>query len=99
GVIQIHSGRKRLVARSYGWIQNIANPLLASALLPDIFCNKNNAISPEAIGGDNHSPHPKRLRTRLPPAPLQDNQDGCDVRSKGGGLRENKCLYCSQTLF
>ena len=34
------------------WIvQNIANPLLASALLPDKFCNKNNAISLEAIGG------------------------------------------------
>ena len=51
GVIYIHSGRKRLVVRRYGWIQNIANPLLASALLPDMFCNKNNAISPEAIGG------------------------------------------------
>jgi len=48
GVIQIHSGRKILVARRYGWIQNIANPLLASALLPDMFCNKNNAISPKA---------------------------------------------------
>ena len=51
GVTQIHSGRKRLVVRRYGWIQNIANPLLASVLLPDTFCNKNNAISPEAIGG------------------------------------------------
>ena len=80
-------------------IRNIANPLLASALLPDMFCNKNNDISPEAIGGDNHSPHPKRLRKWLPPAPHQDNQDGCDVRSKGGGLRDNKCLCCSQTLF
>ena len=40
-----------LVVRRYGWIQNIANPLLASALLPDIFCNKNNAISLEAIEG------------------------------------------------
>ena len=33
-------------------IRNIANPLLASALLPDMFCNKNNAISPEAIKGE-----------------------------------------------
>ena len=77
GVTQIHSGRKRFVVRRHGWIQNIANPLLASALLPDMFCNKNNAISPEAIGGDNHSPHPKRLQTRLSPALYQDNQDGC----------------------
>ena len=46
GVIQIHSGRKRLVVRRYGWIQNIANPLLAPALLPGMFCNKNNVISP-----------------------------------------------------
>ena len=29
-------------------IRNIVNPLLASALLPDTFCNKNNAIAPEA---------------------------------------------------
>ena len=29
-------------------IRNIANPLLASVLLPDTFCIKNNAISPEA---------------------------------------------------
>ena len=82
-------------------VQNIVNPLLASALLPDMFCNKNNAISPEAIGGGETTtvPHPKKLLTRLPPALYQDNQDGCDVRSKGGGLRENKCLCCSQTLF
>ena len=61
GVTHIHSGRKRLVVRRYGWIQNIANPLLAPAPLPDMFCNKNNAISPEAIGGgDNHSSHPKK---------------------------------------
>lgn len=99
GATRILSGRKMLVVRRYGWIQNITNPLLTSALLPDMFCNKNNAISPEAIGGDNHNLHPKRLRTRLPPAPLQDNQDGCNVRSKGGGLREKKCLCCSQTLF
>jgi len=29
-----------------------ATPLLSSALLPDMFCNKNNAISPEAIEGE-----------------------------------------------
>jgi len=33
-------------------IQNIANPLLASAPLPDTFCNRNNAICPEAIEGE-----------------------------------------------
>ena len=33
-------------------IRNIVNPLLASALLPDMFCNKNNAISLEAIEGE-----------------------------------------------
>ena len=33
-------------------IRNIVNPLLAPALLPDKFCNKNNAISPEAIEGE-----------------------------------------------
>jgi hypothetical protein len=33
-------------------IRNIANPLLASGLLPDRFYNKNNAISPEAIEGE-----------------------------------------------
>ena len=50
------------MVRRYGWIQNIANPLLASALLPDMFCNKNNAISLEAIGrgGDSHRSHPKK---------------------------------------
>ena len=50
-------------------------------------------------GGDNHSSHLKKLLIRLPPALYQDNQDGCDVKSKGGGLRDNKCLCCSQTLF
>jgi len=99
GATQIHLGRKRLVVRRYGWIQNIANPLLAPALLPDMFWHKNNAISPEAIKGDNHSPHPKKLPIRLPLALYQDNQDGCDVKSKSGGLRDNKCLCCSQTLF
>ena len=33
-------------------VRNIANPLLASGLLPDRFYNKNNAISPEAIEGE-----------------------------------------------
>ena len=81
-------------------VQNITNPLLASAPLPDMFCNKNNAISPEAMGGgDNHSSHPKKLLIQLPPALYQDNQDGCDVKSKSGSLRDNKCLCCSQTLF
>ena len=76
-------------------VQNIANPLLASALLPDMFCNKNNVISPEDIGGgDNQSSHRKKLMIRLPPALYQDNQDGCDVKSKGGGLSDNKCLCC-----
>ena len=42
---------ERLVSKKKCMIRNIANPLLASALLPDMFCNKNNAISPEAIGG------------------------------------------------
>ena len=100
GVIQIHSGRKRLVVRRYGWIQNITNPLLAPAPLPDTFCSKNNAISPEAIGGETTTvPTRKKLLIRLPPDLYQDNQDGCDVKSKGGGLRDNKCLCCSQTLF
>ena len=45
GVIQEHSGRKRLVGKKRCMIRNIANPLLAPALLPDMFCNKNNAIS------------------------------------------------------
>ena len=33
-------------------VRNIANSLLTSALLPVRFCNKNNAISPEAIVGE-----------------------------------------------
>ena len=40
---------ERLVSKKRCMIRNIANPLLASALLPDMFCNKNNAIIPEAI--------------------------------------------------
>ena len=51
GVIQIHSGRKTARCKKICMIRNIANPLLASALLPDTFCNKNNAISAEAIKG------------------------------------------------
>ena len=39
---------ERLVSKKRCMIRNIANPLLAPALLPDTFCNKNNAISPEA---------------------------------------------------
>jgi len=48
GVIQIHSGRKRTRCKKICMIRNIANPLLASILLPDMFCNKNNASSAEA---------------------------------------------------
>jgi len=43
---------ERLVSKKKCMIRNIANPLLASALLPDTFCNKNNAISAEAIEGE-----------------------------------------------
>jgi len=43
---------ERLVSKKRCMIRNIANPLLASALLPDTFCNKNNAISAEAIEGE-----------------------------------------------
>ena len=42
---------ERLVSKKRCMIRNITNPLLAPAFLPDMFCNKNNAISPEAIGG------------------------------------------------
>jgi len=42
---------ERLVSKKRCMIRNIANPLLAPALLPDMFCNKKNAISPEAIDG------------------------------------------------
>ena len=81
-------------------VRNITNPLLASALRPDRFCNKNNVISPEAIMGETTTvPTQKKLLTWLPPALYQDNQDGCDVKSKGGSLRYNKCLCFSQTLF
>ena len=84
---------ERLVSKKNCMIRNIANLLLASALLPDMFCNKNNAISLEDIGGETTTvPAQKKLLIRLPPALYQDNQEGCDVRSKGGGLRENKCL-------
>ena len=64
--------------------RNIANPLLASALLPDMFYNKNNAISLEAIGGETTTvPTRKKLLIRLPPAHHKNNQDDCDVNSKG----------------
>ena len=43
---------ERLVSKKRCMIRNIANPPLASALFPDTFCNKNNAISPEAIEGE-----------------------------------------------
>ena len=54
--------------------RNIANPLLAPAPLPDTFCNKNNAISPEAIGGQTTTvPTRKKLMTLLRLALYQDN--------------------------
>ena len=43
---------ERLVSKKIYMIRNIANPLLASALLPNMFCNKNNAIFAEAIEGE-----------------------------------------------
>ena len=43
---------KKACCKNIWMVQNITNPLLASDLLPDMFCNKNNAISPEAIGGE-----------------------------------------------
>ena len=43
---------ERLVSKKRCMTWNIGNPLLASALLPDMFYNKNNAISPEAIEGE-----------------------------------------------
>jgi hypothetical protein len=42
-------------------IRNIANPLLAPALLPDMFCNKNNAISPEDIEGETTKTSTQRM--------------------------------------
>jgi len=42
---------ERLVSKKRCMIRNITNPLLASALLPNMFCNKNNAISAEVIEG------------------------------------------------
>ena len=38
-----------------------ATPLLSSALLPDMFCNKNNAISPEAIAGETTKTSTQRM--------------------------------------
>ena len=37
-------------------IRNIENPLLASVLLPDTFCNKNNASSAEATKAQRMAP-------------------------------------------
>ena len=42
-------------------IRNITNPLLAPALLPDMFCNKNNTISPEAIEGETTKTSTQRM--------------------------------------
>jgi hypothetical protein len=80
GVIQLHSGRIRLVARRYGWIQNIANPLLAPTLLPDMFCNKNNAISPEAIGEGGRQP-------LFPPEKASDTASTSSPQKQPGWLR------------
>ena len=44
--------KEKLFSQKRCMIRNIANPLLAPALLPDMFCNKNNAISPKAIEGE-----------------------------------------------
>ena len=43
---------ERLVSKKRCMIRNIANPFLASTLLSDTFCNKNNVISAEAIEGE-----------------------------------------------
>ena len=43
---------ERLVSKKKCMIRNIINPHLGSALLTDMFCNKNNAISLEAIMGE-----------------------------------------------
>ena len=53
--------KERLVSKKKCMIRNIANPLLAPALLPDKFCNKNNAISPEAIEGETTKISPWRI--------------------------------------
>ena len=59
-------------------VQNIANSLLASALLPDMFCNKNNAISPEAIGG---------RQPQFPPEKASDTASTSSPPSQPGWLR------------
>ena len=43
---------KKACCKNIWMVQNITNPLLATALLPDTFCNKNNAVSPEANEGE-----------------------------------------------
>ena len=60
-VIQEHSGRKTLVGKKRCMIRNIANPFLAPTLLPDMFCNKNNAISPESIEGETTKTSTQRM--------------------------------------
>ena len=52
---------QRLVSKKRCMITNIANSLLASALLPDMFCNKNNAISLEAIEGETTKTSTQRM--------------------------------------
>ena len=52
---------ERFVSKKRCMIRNIANPLLASALLPDMFYNKNNAISPEAIEGETTKTSTRRM--------------------------------------
>ena len=52
---------ERLVSKKRCMIRNIANPLLASALLPDTFGNKNNAIAPEAIEGETTKTSTQRM--------------------------------------
>ena len=52
---------ERLVSKKRCMIRSIANPLLASALIPDMFYNKNNAISPEAIEGGTTKTSTRRM--------------------------------------
>ena len=52
---------ERLVSKKRCMIRNIAKPFLAPALLPDMFCNKNNAISAEAIEGGTTETSTRRM--------------------------------------
>ena len=99
GVTQIYSGTKRLVIRRYGWSRTLQILFLHLLFSLICFATKIMPSLQRPWGGENHSFHPKKILTRLPPALYQDNQDGCDVRSKGVGLRDNKHLCCLQTLF